>query len=62
LTASGEADKALATIERLERLGEPAEAALFLLKARALLAAGRTSEARHAFRDFLAHRKIAGDV
>ena len=56
LTLDGEADKALATIARLETLDGMNHPTLALLKSRALLAAGRTAEARHAFRDFLVQR------
>ena len=56
LILDGEADKALATIARLETLDGMDHPTLALLKSRALLAAGRTAEARHAFRDFLAQR------
>lgn len=59
LILDGEADKALATIARLESLDDMDDPTLALLKSRALLAAGRTAEARSAFRKFLAHR---GDV
>ncbi|MCR4264823.1 tetratricopeptide repeat protein [Nitratireductor sp. ZSWI3] len=55
LIRSGEADKALATIERLERLGDGEQPLLALLKSKALMAAGEAAEARHSFRDFLAH-------
>lgn len=56
LILDGEAEKALATIARLETLDGMDHPTLALLKSRALLAAGRTAEARHAFRDFLAQR------
>jgi type III secretion protein Y len=56
LILDGEADKALATIARLETLDGMDHPTLALLKSRALLAAGRMAEARHAFRDFLAQR------
>lgn len=56
LILDGEADKALATIARLETLDGMDHPTLALLKSRALLAAGRTAEARHAFRHFLANR------
>jgi type III secretion protein Y len=56
LTLDGEADKALATIARLESLEKEDHPALALLKSRALLAAGRTTEARNAFHDYLARK------
>jgi type III secretion protein Y len=56
LILDGEADKALATIARLETLEGMDHPALALLKSRALLAAGRKTEARNAFREFLALR------
>jgi type III secretion protein Y len=59
LVLDGEADKALATIERLETLEGMDHPTLALLKSRALLAAGRRSEARHSFRDFLAQRELS---
>lgn len=56
LILDGEADKALATIAKLETLEGMDHPTLALLKSRALLAAGHTEEARHAFRDYLALR------
>ncbi len=56
LTLDGEADKALATIAKLEGLDGMEHPALALLKSRALLAAGRTTEARNVFREFLTQR------
>lgn len=56
LILDGEADKALATIARLETLDGMAHPTLALLKSRALRAAGRMAEARHAFRACLAQR------
>ena len=56
LILDGEADKALAAIARLETLDEERAATIDLLKSRALLAAGRTGEARSAFKKFLDHR------
>ncbi|MBA8839821.1 tetratricopeptide repeat protein [Ochrobactrum sp. RH2CCR150] len=53
LTLDGEADKALDTISRLETLDDTRNPALYLLKSRALLAAGRQEEARQAFDRFL---------
>ncbi|MGJ4860108.1 hypothetical protein AB4037_04420 [Labrys sp. KB_33_2] len=58
LVLGGEADKALATIERLEKLGSADHPALALLRGKALLAAGRTVEARQSFQDFLAQREL----
>jgi len=52
----GEADRALTVIARLEALDGDGHPALALLKSRALLAAGRTGEARDVFRDFQARR------
>lgn len=54
LIRSGEAEKALATIDRLERLGDDDQPVLTLLKSKALLEAGDTAEARRSFQDFLA--------
>ncbi|WP_163266847.1 tetratricopeptide repeat protein [Chelativorans alearense] len=55
LILDDEADKALATIARLEALDEDARhPALALLKSRALLKAGRPDEAHRSFREFLA--------
>ncbi|WP_274425121.1 tetratricopeptide repeat protein [Chelativorans sp. YIM 93263] len=55
LVRDGEADKALATIERLETMEDTARhPALALLRSRALTLAGRTDEARASFRKFLA--------
>ena len=59
LTLDGEADKALATIAKLESLDNTDHPALALLKSRALLAAGRTAEARNAFHDYLARKEDA---
>ncbi|EKF17681.1 tetratricopeptide repeat protein [Nitratireductor pacificus] len=56
LILDGEADKALATIARLEAMDDTDHQSLSLLKSRALLAAGRAPEAQLAFRDFLAGR------
>lgn len=56
LVLDGEADKALATIAKLETLEDMDHPGLALLKSRALLTAGRTDEARNAFRQFLARR------
>lgn len=58
LLLGGEADKALATIERLEQLEHTVSPALALLKAKALLAAGHAEEARELFREFLAQREL----
>lgn len=55
LIRDGDADKALATIDRLETIDAMAShPALALLKSQALLLGGRTQEARRSFRDFLA--------
>lgn len=54
LILDGEPEKALATIARLETLEGMDHPTLALLKSRALRASGRTEEARHLFRDFLA--------
>ncbi len=56
LILDGEPDKALATIDRLESMQDSDQHTLSLLKSRALLAAGRLSEAKRAFADFLAGR------
>jgi len=56
LTLDGEADKALATIARLETLDGVDHPTLGLLKSRALLAAGRKTEAHEAMRSFLSRR------
>lgn len=57
LTLEGETEKAFAIIERLENLEEMDQPGLALLKSRALLAAGRTSEARSTFRHFLTQKE-----
>ncbi|TWH00087.1 type III secretion protein Y [Mesorhizobium sp. J18] len=58
LTLDGEADKALATIARLEAIDDTEQQpVLALLKSRALLKAGRTEDARRSFREFLASRE-----
>lgn len=57
LILDGEADKALATIARLETLEGMQHPTLHLLKSRALLVAGRKTEAREAFRRFLVKRQ-----
>lgn len=59
LIKDGEAEKALATIARLETLDGMDHPTLSLLKSRALLAAGRKDEARNAMKAFLAHREDA---
>ena len=59
LILDGEAEKALATIDRLETLEGMDHPTLALLKSRALMAAGREADARHAFRTFLAQREDA---
>jgi type III secretion protein Y len=59
LVQDGEADKALATIARLETLDQTDHFALKLLKSRALLAAGRKKEARETMKAFLARREEA---
>ena len=56
LILDGEADKALATIARLETLDGVDHPTLGLLKSRALLAAGRKTEAHEAMRSFLLRR------
>jgi type III secretion protein Y len=57
LLLDGEAEKALATIAKLETLDGMDHPTLSLLKSRALLAAGRTAEARSEFRGFLARQE-----
>lgn len=59
LILDGEADKALATVAKLETLEGKDHPALPLLKSRALLAAGRTAEARTSFRDFIERKRAA---
>lgn len=59
LVQDGEAEKALATIARLETLDGMDHPTLSLLKSRALLAAGRREEARKAMKTFLARREAA---
>jgi type III secretion protein Y len=56
LILDGEADKALATIARLETLEGMDHPTLALLKSRALLVAGRKAEAHNALRSFLSQR------
>ncbi|MGI9435283.1 MAG: hypothetical protein ACR2Q4_10725 [Geminicoccaceae bacterium] len=58
--ANGAADEALETIDRLEQrdFAGGCEQMHRLLKARALLKAGRTSEARMVFRQFVDNRHI----
>lgn len=56
LILEGEAEKALATVARLETMDGNDHPALALLKSRALLAAGRKTEARSALRSFLSQR------
>ena len=58
LILDGEADKALATIARLETLEGMQHPTLHLLKSRALLVDGRKTEAREAFQRFLAKRQV----
>ncbi|MER8751084.1 hypothetical protein NKH57_17710 [Mesorhizobium sp. M1050] len=58
LILDGEAEKALATIARLETLDGMDHPALALLKSRALLVAGRKTEARSALLSFLSHRGV----
>lgn len=59
LIQDGEAERALATIARLEKLDDAGRFALKLLKSRALLAAGRKEEARRTMKVFLAQREEA---
>ncbi|MCT7376847.1 tetratricopeptide repeat protein [Chelativorans salis] len=55
LVRDGDAEKALATIDRLETMDDMAShPALALLKSRALLLSGRMEEARRTFQTFLA--------
>jgi type III secretion protein Y len=55
LIRNGDAEKALATIDRMETMDVMAShPALALLKSRALLLSGRTEEARSSFQAFLA--------
>lgn len=56
LILDGEAEKALATVTRLEALEGNDHPALLLLKSRALLAAGQEPEARESFREFVERR------
>ncbi|WP_292180060.1 hypothetical protein [Mesorhizobium sp.] len=58
LILDGEAEKALATIARLETLDGMDHPALALLKSRALLVAGRKTEARSALLSFLSQRGV----
>ncbi|WP_376705141.1 hypothetical protein RQ479_11405 [Mesorhizobium sp. ISC25] len=58
LILDGEADKALATIARLETLEGMDHPVLTLLKSRALLVAGRKTEARSALLSFLSQRGV----
>lgn len=58
LILDGEAEKALATIARLETLEGMAHPALALLKSRALLVAGRKTEAHSALLRFLSQRGV----
>jgi len=58
LILDGEAEKALATIARLETLEGMDDPALALLKSRALLVAGRKAEAHSALLNFLSQRGV----
>ncbi|WP_246666194.1 hypothetical protein [Aquamicrobium sp. LC103] len=57
-----QADRALTTISRLERLEGADHPALALMKSRALLVAGEAEEARRSFRSFLTLREHVDPV
>ncbi len=60
LILDGEPEKALAAIGKLETIDGDDHPGLTLLKSRALLAAGRPSEARQSFRRFLDNQMVNG--